>query len=98
MAGLGNSKTGGREAGTPNKRTLELCDRLGELNCDPITALVEIASSENVSTELRVSIYQSLLPYLYPKRKSVEVRPDESPQIISLAYELRSNRNSGCGS
>jgi len=36
-------KSGGRKKGTPNKRTLELTERLEALGCDPIEAMALIA-------------------------------------------------------
>lgn len=36
-------RIGGRQKGTPNKRTLEVKARLEELGCDPIESLVRLA-------------------------------------------------------
>ena len=35
-------KTGGRVAGTPNKRTVEVIERLESLGCDPIAGMAKI--------------------------------------------------------
>lgn len=45
MAGRkpGTPKTGGRKKGTPNKRTLEVAQRLEELGSDPIVGMTEFA-------------------------------------------------------
>lgn len=40
----GSPKTGGRVAGTPNKKTLDLASKLDELGFDPVTKLVTIAN------------------------------------------------------
>jgi hypothetical protein len=64
-------KTGGRQKGTPNKRTQELLDKLRELNFDPLENLVVIANDETTSTELKVKIDIELLNYVYPKRKAI---------------------------
>lgn len=64
-------KTGGRQKGTPNKRTQELLDKLRELNFDPLENLVVIANDETTSTELKVKINIELLNYVYPKRKAI---------------------------
>lgn len=37
----GTTKTGGRKKGTPNKRTVDVMNRLNDLGCDPIALLVE---------------------------------------------------------
>lgn len=61
-------KTGGRQKGTPNKRTAALAERLEDRGCDPMAALVEIAQDAETPRELRVRIYGDLLPFLYPRR------------------------------
>ena len=43
----GRTKTGGRAKGTPNKKTTELMELLGDYN--PIVRLIEIAKNENTS-------------------------------------------------
>ncbi len=67
------AKTGGRTAGTPNKRTAELTERLAELGCDPLEGLARIAADPATEPALRARVYADLLPYLYPKRKAVEL-------------------------
>lgn len=66
-------KTGGREAGTPNKRTADLMERLEGLGCDPLEGLARIADDPSTDTALRARVYADLLQYLYPKRKAVEL-------------------------
>ena len=39
-------KTGGRVAGTPNKKTKALIDKLEELGCDPIEGMAKIAMND----------------------------------------------------
>ncbi len=72
------AKTGGRKAGTPNKRTREVMDRLEELNCDPIEGMVRIAQqamSEN-NLHLAGQMYKELAQYVAPKRKAIEMSTD----------------------
>ena len=66
-------KTGGRTTGTPNKRTVDVMERLEALGCDPLEGLARIAADPTTETALRARVYADLLPYLYPKRKAVEV-------------------------
>lgn len=75
-------KTGGRVAGTPNKRTAELMQRLAELECDPLEGLARIAADPATDPALRARIYADLLPYLYPKRKAVELTGGEDGQAL----------------
>ena len=66
-------KTGGRTIGAPNKRTLEAMQKLDELGCDPIEGMASIAMDESNSIELRAKMLAELAPYIYPKRKSMDI-------------------------
>lgn len=72
-------KTGGRAKGTPNKKTTELMELLGDYN--PIQRLIEIAKDENTSLDMQVKINLDLLPYIYPKRKSIDMNSNEMPEV-----------------
>lgn len=75
-------KSGGRHAGTPNKRTTELMDRLESLGCDPVEGMAQIAMNPANAPELRGRMFAELAGYLYPKRKAVEVKSDDGPSVI----------------
>jgi hypothetical protein len=75
-------RRGDRAPGTPNKRTAELVERLAELECDPVEGLVRIAADPNTDAALRARVYADLLPYLYPKRKAVEVNGEQGGPIV----------------
>ena len=75
----GRTKTGGRAKGTPNKKTTELMELLGDYN--PIVRLIEIAKDENTSLDMQVKINLDLLPYIYPKRKSIDMNSNEMPEV-----------------
>ena len=80
------TKTGGRKKGTPNKKTTELMELLGDYN--PIVRLIEIAKDENTSLDMQVKINLDLLPYIYPKRKSINMNSNETPEVkIYINYE-----------
>ena len=72
----------GRQPGTPNKRTAELVERLAELNLDPLAGLAAIANDPKTSVELRADIHKTLLNYVFPKRRSVDVTSGEQPIVI----------------
>ena len=63
------NKTGGRQKGTPNKKTVDLLERLGNYN--PLDALLAISQDEDTPLEIQVKINLDLMNYVYPKRKSV---------------------------
>lgn len=69
-------KTGGRVKGTPNKRTLDIQQRLDELNCDPIEGMARIAMNATYEPELRGRMFAELAQYVAPKRKALEIAAD----------------------
>ena len=70
MKGL---KTGGRQLGTPNRRTADIQRQLAELNCDPIAGMATIAMDATVPITIRASMFKELAQYVAPKRRSIEV-------------------------
>jgi hypothetical protein len=67
----GKQKTGGRMAGTPNKRTTQLIETLDGLNIDLPTKILELLPT--LLPEKQVDVLLHLMPYVYPKRKAVEL-------------------------
>ena len=67
-------KTGGREKGTPNKRTQDVLEKLEQLGCDPIEGMARIAqqAEEEGDKVLAARMYTELAPYIAPKRKAIE--------------------------
>jgi len=61
-------KTGGRTAGTPNKKTREITELLHSLDCNPIEGMILIAQDPNNSMELRGRMYSEVAKYVYPQR------------------------------
>ena len=66
-------KTGGRTAGTPNRKTLEISALLESLGCNPIEGMASIAMDDKHSPELRGRMYAELAQYVYPERKAVQL-------------------------
>jgi hypothetical protein len=68
------SKTGGRSKGTPNRKTLEVEEKLAEIGCDPIQAMAKIAAIAMAAGDHRLAgdLYKELAQYVAPKRKAVE--------------------------
>jgi len=85
-------KTGGRQKGTPNKRTEEVSERLVELGCDPIEGMALIAMDESNSPELRGRMFAELASYVAAKRRAVEVtspaEAEPTKEVILLAEAL----------
>ena len=80
-------KTGGRVAGTPNKRTQDLQERLEALGVDPLEGLALIAKDTSTPLELRAKVQSDLLQYLYPKRKALDVG-SSNQQPVSIRIGL----------
>jgi len=67
-------KAGGRIKGTPNKRTQNLAELIAKhhTNFDPILELINIYKDNKTPIDLKVNILKDIMPYVYPKRKSIE--------------------------
>jgi hypothetical protein len=88
MAGGGakpGERRGGRQRGTPNKRTLEVAERLAALRCDPITGMARIAMNRKNPVELRARMFAELAQYIAPKRKALEHSGDSGTIEALLA-------------
>ena len=79
-------KTGGRTAGTPNKRTLDVIERLDELGCDPIQGMAKIALDPNTPIELRARMFSDLAQYVAPKRRAVDHSASEGTGEITISW------------
>ena len=82
MGRLGDRKTGGRQKGTPNQKTVELQARLSSLGLDPIQGLKDVLPSLDAQDQAHV--YLGLMPYLYPKRKSIEMSVEDSQRLSQI--------------
>jgi len=79
MANNTGVKTGGRQKGTPNKATQTVLEILNRYNHDPIVALIKIAQDKSNDVGLRAKVNNDLASFIYPKRKSLEVKDDSKP-------------------
>ena len=66
----GHIKAGGRQKGTPNKKTLELLEVWESLGYDPAYALHH--ELPLLEPEQRAQIHLKLMAYKYPQRKAIE--------------------------
>lgn len=77
----GHEKIGGRKKGTPNKRTVEITERLKDE--DILGSLIEIAKTTDEES-IKVKIYLDLLRYCYPQRKAIEFTQDIELPVINI--------------
>lgn len=74
-------RRGGREKGTPNKRTLILSENLGDLAvAKELVALFKQAKDKN-DMQMMFQILSTLMKYLYPQRKAVEIDAEATKGI-----------------
>jgi hypothetical protein len=70
-------KTGGRKAGTPNKRTVErqrALDAIKASGKDPMSFFADLLRNETAPLELRFQAAKELAPFVHPKLASIEAR------------------------
>jgi len=82
-------KSGGRTKGTPNRKTLEVAERLAALNCDPLEGMAKLATDESNPPELRGRMYAELAACLYPKRKAVEHSAEDGLASVTFSWMSR---------
>lgn len=81
----GSPKTGGRQAGTSNKRTYSAIKTLEELKLDPLAELSKMALEPSLDFNLRANILKELCHYAYPKHKAVSLDESEEREISKLS-------------
>ncbi len=85
----GHEKLGGRQKGTPNKKTLiKADDLLLELDVNPIQRLIEIAESDLTSIDQKINCYKTIAQYTYPKFKSQELRIKPMKDTAPIKIEI----------
>lgn len=69
------ARQGGRQKGTPNKKTQEIVELLEEKfpGYNPIVAMAEIANDPSVELSIRTAMHKEVAQYIAPKRKAVDV-------------------------
>jgi len=83
----GHAKIGGREKGTPNKKTLiKADDLLIELDTNPIHRLIELAESCESTIDQKINCYKTIAQYTYPKLKSqdIHIEQHDYPELIKV--------------
>ena len=79
-------KTGGRQKGTPNKRTEQFTECLGDYN--PLEALLRLVNDAKTPIDTKVKINLDLLPYMYPKRKQVDIQASVDEIALPIIIDV----------
>ena len=86
-------KTGGRKAGTPNRKTFDVIEKLEALDCDPISAMARLAMKAEADGDIALAarLYSELSPYTAPKRKAIEqtIKHEEERSHEAVEAEYR---------
>tara|TARA_R100000231_G_scaffold4794_2_gene8007 strand:- start:264 stop:656 length:393 start_codon:yes stop_codon:yes gene_type:complete len=92
----GTPRVGGRDKGTPNKKTVALQERVkkfmqkqGIKNFDPLVALAGIAVDKATPLKLKVESLKELAQYLHPKRRAVEVSGEQTINVQEKEKKLK---------
>tara|TARA_R100000458_G_C8270903_1_gene245624 strand:- start:379 stop:669 length:291 start_codon:yes stop_codon:yes gene_type:complete len=87
----GKRQGSGRPAGSPNKRSKEIQERLDAMDVDPIEGMAMIASDPTITPELKFQCFKELAQYVAPKRKSVDVSQtsvgDMTIEVVNFSDE-----------
>lgn len=89
-----HQKIGGRQKGTPNKRNQEITEYASELGVSPAYFLIEILSGQRIDIakepiekdDIKWAI-DTLMPYMYGKRKPIDSDGNDSRDILSDILE-----------
>lgn len=81
-------KTGGRKIGTPNKNSQDLTAFLDGSNVNIAEKLLKLLPK--LRPEKQADVLLKIMEYLYPKRKSVEVKADGGnyPDWVSIMNSI----------
>lgn len=72
----------GRKKGVVNKRTSELEARIKALGLDPLVGLSTILPT--LDPKDQVGVYLGIMPYLYSKRKSIELTFEDEQKLEQI--------------
>ena len=93
MFANGHKKLGGRRAGTPNKATSSLRERIEAL--DPLGDLIALARAQDASPELKAKVLLELLSYIGAARARRIYGSGKVPLALAQPSPIRTNlRNS----
>ena len=92
----GHKKVGGRVKGTPNKKTCLAEDMAKEMGVDPFKLLLmfcgnkfeDLGYSQSIPMDLRLSAIKDACNYIIPKRKTIELQTDSTPDLPARPFAM----------
>ena len=83
----GHKKTGGRKKGTPNKKTAQFKENLGDFNT--VKEMVNIFKTTD-EDGVKVAICKEFLKYEYPQRKAIDFEVgEETLNLVDAANKIK---------
>lgn len=78
------AKTGGRQAGTPNKKSTAIRDLIAHHYPDyhPVLSLAKIAQDERHEVTIRLQAHKEVAKYICPQLKSIEIADKQVQRIV----------------
>jgi len=65
-------KTGGRQKGTPNKRTQEVVAKIEASGLTPLDYMLQVMRDVNEALDIRLDAAKAAAPYVHPRLASIE--------------------------
>lgn len=86
-------KTGGRQAGTPNKTTKEIRDKISDILAEHFTPEKVAENLEAMEPKERLAFLSKLLDYTTPKLQSTQMQLESEtvPKTIKIGYSTETN-------
>lgn len=80
-------KTGGRKAGTPNKKTQKFSETLARLEFDVAEEAVKLFNDKTLSIDVRLKLLEMLATYSHPKPRELANEPEQPSQAEEIQSE-----------
>lgn len=74
-------KTGGRKAGTPNKKTAEKVDAIEASGLTPLDFMLTVLRDESQSMDNRMWAAEKAAPYVHAKLANIEIAGDQEKPV-----------------
>lgn len=96
MAGQpGRKKTGGREKGTPNKRTNKMLQKLAESGLTPLEFFLGTMRDEDADMEDRMWAAAHAAPYIHPRLQNLQVHGAPEGDLPPVRMEIEVKNGNG---
>lgn len=77
------ARHGGRQKGTPNRKTLSLIEKCEEYGIDVFEEMLKALQQEPEPKE-RFNMAKEIAQYIYPKRKAIEHSTDQEKGFVMV--------------